>query len=161
MWIIVNEMRPDSEIRLLSSSHQVLSHVYCLMKHGRGGSTLDRRLNIYVRLNINTLSHKHFIIGVLFYNSDRRWQADMCEVYKYVHNMYKSNPFFSHTQSHYQLRGHSLKLEKNFCRTTLRQHFFSNKVVNDWNRLPEDVVSASSLQSFKRKLRSLPSGEEG
>ena len=40
--------------------------LYCLMKHGRGGPT-DRRLNIYVRLNINTLSHKHFIIGVLFY----------------------------------------------------------------------------------------------
>ena len=34
---------------------------------GRGGPT-DRRLNIYVPLNINTLSHKHFIIGVLFYN---------------------------------------------------------------------------------------------
>ena len=93
--------------------------------------------------------------------SDRRWQVDMCEVYKYVHNMYKSNPFFSLTQSHYQLRGHSLKLEKNSCRTTLRQLFFGNRVVNDWNRLPEDVVSASSLQSFKRKLRSLPSGEEG
>ena len=138
-----------------------LSHVYCLiiMKHGRGGST-DRRLNIYVRLNINTFSQKHFIIGVLFYNSDRRWQV-MCEVYKYVHNMYKSNPFFSHTQSHYQLRGKSTNPEKTFCRTTLRQHFFSNRVVNDWNRLPEDVISASSLQSFKRKLRSLPSGEEG
>ena len=26
----------------------------------------DMRLNIYVPLNINTLSHKHFIIGVLF-----------------------------------------------------------------------------------------------
>ena len=159
MWIIVNELRPDSEIRLLhiKFSSCFFSRVYCLMKHGRGGST-DRRLNIYVRLNINTLSHKHFIIGVLFYNTDRRWQDDMCEVYNiYVHNMYKSNPFFSH----YQLRGHSLKLEKNFCRTTLRQHFFSNKVVIDWNRLPEDVVSASSLQSFKRKLRSLPSGEEG
>ena len=36
---------------------------YC----SRGGPT-DRRLNIYVRLNINTLSHKHFIIGVLCYN---------------------------------------------------------------------------------------------
>ena len=35
--------------------------------YSHGGPT-DRRLNIYVRLNINTLSHKHFIIGVLCYN---------------------------------------------------------------------------------------------
>ena len=33
-----------------------------------GGGPTDRRLNIYVPLNINTLSHKYFIIGVLFYN---------------------------------------------------------------------------------------------
>ena len=34
-------------------------------EHGRGGPT-DRGLSIYVRLNINKLSHKHFLIGVLF-----------------------------------------------------------------------------------------------
>ena len=33
------------------------------MKHGRGPT--DRILNIYVPLNVNILSHKHFIIGVL------------------------------------------------------------------------------------------------
>ena len=40
---------------------------YSIQYDSRGGPT-DRRLNIYVRLNINTLSHKHFIIGVLWYN---------------------------------------------------------------------------------------------
>ena len=50
---------PNEKIRIQT--------LYCQMKHGRRGPT-DRRLNIYVPLNINILSHKHFIIGVLFYN---------------------------------------------------------------------------------------------
>ena len=35
--------------------------------------------------------------------------------------------------------GHCLKLKKRFCRTALRQHAFSQQVVDFWNRLPEAV----------------------
>ena len=37
----------------------------------------------------------------------------------------------------------------------LRQHFFSDRIVNKWNTLSEDIVSASSLNSFKGKLQRL------
>ena len=61
-----------------------------------------------------------------------------------------------------QLRGHSLKLQKAYCRTSVRQHFFAERVVNEWNALPEAVVSAPSLNCFKERLkRSLPHGQEG
>jgi len=43
------------------------------------------------------------------------------------------------------IRGHTLKLHKPRCRTALTQHFFSNRVIEDWNRLREKVISASSL----------------
>ena len=53
-------------------------------------------------------------------------------------------------------RGHNFKLTKHFARTDVRKNFFSNRVVNYWNDLPSAVVSAPTLDSFKRRLRSLP-----
>ena len=93
--------------------------------------------------------------------ADRRRVSDLCEVYKYTHQMYKtdSSTFFTHPQR--QLRGHSLKLEKHYCGTKIRQNFFSYRVVDDWNALAPETATASSLASFKRHLRSLPKGEEG
>jgi len=49
------------------------------------------------------------------------------------------------------LRGHSCKLSVNRCRLQLRQNFFSQRVINDWNKLPEDVVDAPSVNSFKNR----------
>ena len=85
----------------------------------------------------------------------RRKFADLCEVYKFTHNMYKTDVNKMFSFSKIQLRGHSLKLEKSYSRTSLRQHFFSNRVVDAWNGLPEAVVSAPSLPCFKKRLRSL------
>ena len=45
------------------------------------------------------------------------------------------------------LRGHSMKLFKPRCRTTVRQHFFSLRIVNEWNKLPQTVIEA-----FKNRL---------
>ena len=34
----------------------------------------------------------------------------------------------------------------------MRGNFFANKVVNLWNSLPDNVVTAPSVDSFKRRL---------
>jgi hypothetical protein len=49
-------------------------------------------------------------------------------------------------------RGHSYKLVK--CRSNLnvRSKFFSQRVINSWNSLPEHVVLAESVNSFKNRL---------
>ena len=49
-------------------------------------------------------------------------------------------------------RGHSLKLQKRMCKSTLRQHYFAFRVVNSWNALPEEIVNAASLNSYKANL---------
>jgi hypothetical protein len=49
--------------------------------------------------------------------------------------------------------GHNFKLTKHFARTDVRKNFFSNRVVNYWNDLPSAVVSAPTLDSFKRRLQ--------
>ena len=45
--------------------------------------------------------------------------------------------------------GHGFKLR---FRTDLGRYWFINRVVNDWNRLGRHVVSAESIDSFKRRL---------
>ena len=37
---------------------------------------------------------------------------------------------------------------KKLCRST----FFSQRVVDDWNSLPDEVMTAESLNSFKKGL---------
>ena len=52
-------------------------------------------------------------------------------------------------------RGHSLKLVKRSYNTNSLNNCFSNRVINCWNSLPNDVVNASSVMVFKYKLNRL------
>ena len=49
-------------------------------------------------------------------------------------------------------RGHSLKLAKRWCRTSLRANSFSFRVVNLWNNLSENTVTAPNVNCFKNRL---------
>ena len=44
------------------------------------------------------------------------------------------------------------KFAKCRSRLNVRSSFFSQRVVNDWNMLPNEVVSADSVNSFKNRL---------
>ena len=49
-------------------------------------------------------------------------------------------------------RGHSLKLFVPRYNTDIRERFFSVRVIDAWNSLPEYAVSAESIVTFKRHL---------
>ena len=51
-------------------------------------------------------------------------------------------------------RRHSTKLYYPDARVTDRQNFFSVRVVQLWNKLPEEVASASSVRAFISHLNS-------
>ena len=82
----------------------------------------------------------------------RRMRGDMIEVYKYTHEVYNLRSDMFTVDEKSNTRGHEYKLEKHRCNTTLRQLFFSQRVVERWNKLPPTVVSAPSLNSFKNRL---------
>ena len=50
------------------------------------------------------------------------------------------------------LRGHSLKSNKERVRLDVAKFSFSNRVVNEWNILDEEIILGCSLAGFKRKL---------
>ncbi len=49
-------------------------------------------------------------------------------------------------------RGNGYKLEKLRFRTDVGRYWFTNRVVNDWNRLGRHVVSGETIGSFKKRL---------
>ena len=51
--------------------------------------------------------------------------------------------------------GHCFKLSKRQCRGERRRNFFTQRVVNHWNKLPQEVVDADSINSFKNRLDKL------
>ncbi|KAK6172148.1 hypothetical protein SNE40_015875 [Patella caerulea] len=72
----------------------------------------------------------------------RRARGDVIEAYKYTHGLYKTDQILELDTDNTR-GGHSYKLRH--CKTATR-------VVNTWNSLPEDVVSAPSLNAFNSKI---------
>ena len=84
----------------------------------------------------------------------RQLRGDMIELWKLLHEKYDIDisSLCSVSTNRVCTRGHSLKLVKSYCRTTKRQNSFKCRHVNEWNSLPEDVVSAPSTNAFKARL---------
>ena len=78
----------------------------------------------------------------------------MIETYKILNKIYDervTSTLFSLNSSNIT-RGHSLKLVNNRCRTETRKNFFTNRVVYVWNSLPNSMVTAKNIETFKRCL---------
>jgi len=84
---------------------------------------------------------------------EQRVRVDLIEVYK-ITNGLSAVPFESFFQldTNTRTRGHSAKLKKKSFHTELRQDFFSERVINLWNSLDEEIATASSLNSLKNNL---------
>jgi len=84
----------------------------------------------------------------------RRLRGDLIEVYKILNEKDRVDKatFFQPALDTYGLRGHSQKLFKPRCRTTARKTFFSNRIIEEWNGLPQHVIDSSSVDVFKNRL---------
>ena len=54
--------------------------------------------------------------------------------------------------THLSTRGHQYKIFKQHARKLTRINSFANRIVNDWNALPSEVVESPSINMFKKKL---------
>ena len=105
-------------------------------------SSQEREMNIEDRLKLAGLP--------TLKKGSRR--GDLIQVFKIINGLDKLD--FKHFFEFYRqnrTRGHKYKLNKVRNRLDIRKNFFSQRVINDWNNLPVDVVEARSLNSFKNQ----------
>ena len=80
-------------------------------------------------------------------------RGDQIEVFKIV-NGYEDvdrNMFFKLKEGS-RTRGHKAALVKEQCRLDMRKYSFSQRVINEWNKLPNYCVNASSVNMFKNRI---------
>ena len=83
----------------------------------------------------------------------RRTRGDLIEVYKLLNGHYNVEiDKYVIRSKETRTRGHNLKLSKQTCRLRARKHLFLNRVVDQWNCLPENIVTAPSINTFKNRL---------
>ena len=86
----------------------------------------------------------------------RRRRGDLIETFKILHpstgydRRVCEGIFRMNTVDH--TRGHSMKILRDKVRLDVRRHAFSQRVVDDWNSLPQSVIEASNVNSFKARL---------
>ena len=49
-------------------------------------------------------------------------------------------------------RTNGLKIFKKFNKRAIKRFIFSQRIINDWNSLPRDIVTAPNVLSFKTNL---------
>ena len=62
------------------------------------------------------------------------------------------NQFFKLATNDHYLRGHSKKIEKTRSRLDIRRNFFSQRIVNDRNKLPQHVEDAPNDNTLKNRI---------
>ena len=108
-------------------------------------STYEQRLK---KLDLSTLQQ-------------RRKRGDLIEAYKIITGKEKIDPGILCTPSHTKnLRGNRYKLFKKTCNLQLRESFFSQRVVNEWNNLPDTVVLCAHSHLFQEQTRQVSEERE-
>jgi hypothetical protein len=117
------------------------------MLPGMKEKTYEERLKV---LNLPTLKY-------------RRLRGDMINAYKMLNGIHEKQlcPLMKMT---YDITGrsgrNSLALYQDRCNTNIRKHSFSQRIVAIWNTLPDHVVKAPSVDSFKGRLDKLWQNEK-
>lgn len=84
----------------------------------------------------------------------RRLRGDMITVYQICSGKIRIDPLklFAPFPENLNTRGHPRKLLVQTSNRASRRQFFSVRVINSWNGLPEDIVMSENTNSFKNKL---------
>ena len=83
---------------------------------------------------------------------ERRRRYDLIEMFKIMKGIYKVNKENLFEMNTNSTRGHGWKVKKKHCRLNLRKFFFTQRIVNDWNQLPQSAVSQETVLGFKREI---------
>ena len=123
-----------------------------------------RKANRMLGLVKRTIEHRDPLKKLKLWTlEERRNRANLIELYKMSCGT-ASVPFqnfFTLAPQHVPTCGHSWKLIKPHSSTDARRFFFSVRVINKWNSLPQEAVDASSVNMFKNQAGQDPEQQDG
>jgi len=77
----------------------------------------------------------------------------MIEVFKIVNNYYDLKAAVKlNFNTFITTRGNDYKLQKFTCHYNLKKYSCCSRIANTWNSLPNDVVEAETINTFKNRL---------
>ena len=91
---------------------------------------------------------------------ERRLRGDLIQYYKFHKGLNQASWYFgSSTRNEFTIVGPSSgimgsqhRLYSQFTKIEARRRFFTNRIVNEWNKFDNNVVSAKTVNGFKRRL---------
>jgi len=78
----------------------------------------------------------------------RRKRGDLIETFKIIKGKDIVKDFYE-MDNNIRTRGHDLKLLKSRSNLLLRYYFLNQRVINDWNGLPNELGTISTIREFK------------
>ena len=88
---------------------------------------------------------------------ERRLKLDLITLFKilqdHIYIDFREDFFINLSTQQFNLRGHNQRLFISKFSGTIRQNFFTNRIIPLWNNLPETIVNSTNLEIFKSKLR--------
>ena len=134
-WCCTTHIRPHVEYCIQAWPPYRVKDIQCL-------ENIQRRATKYVAGMERAAYERRLKQLKLNALEQRRKRGDMIEVHRLMTG--KENieyqKFVEKARSVHNLWGHTLKLYKERSRLDLRKHFFSNRVVQDWDALPQSPV---------------------
>ncbi len=92
----------------------------------------------------------------------RRVRGDLIEVYKWMKGYNKGDVnMVLIVKEQGRTRSNGFKLDKFRFNKDIGKNWFTNRVVDEWNRLSGHVVSANTIDSFKKRLDKFMDGDDG
>ncbi len=120
------------------------------MRHIKSVEGVQRRVTKLVK-GLKDLSYRERLMALELPKLEyRRKRGDMILVYKILNENIDcdSSIFFILNTS--KTRGHGFKIFKKQSRLQVRKKVFTQRIVNDWNRIPREVVNSSSIVQFEK-----------
>ena len=81
----------------------------------------------------------------------RRVRGDMIELFKHITGIYRVDADYIKLDNNIT-RGHDKRLKKQRASKIVRRNFLTFRATNTWNSLPQEVVAAPILNTFKARL---------
>ncbi|CAF3620810.1 unnamed protein product [Rotaria socialis] len=105
---------------------------------------------------VSSIRHKSYIRRCdelnLYTLEFRRLRGQLIQVYKILNHLDKIDYSEMFTLSNNATRNNGFKLVAKRFNTHVCGNFFSFKIINQWNKLPMDIVMSPTIETFKRRL---------